>query len=187
MKNLAVCILSVGLLLFLASSTWAVPIAEVGGLDPLISATRLSPSGAQQEADWLNGLLGTNFDNNYIDNNKIQPITWEEVIGGTTGQYAFQLPDQEAYFLVKTGNGTFDHWLFQNDPNTIWGTVVVGGSYLLPGPNPISVFFDVRDIESISHIVPAVVSVPEPSALILIGVGAGIIAFASYIKKEKDK
>jgi hypothetical protein len=183
MRNLKVCILLLGILLFLASTTWGVLISDVGSIDPLVSAANIS-SSAQSEADWLNSLLGTNYDSNYIDANKIQAdsTTWEPVVGGAVGQYAFQLPSNEQFFLVKTGNGSFDHWLFQNVDSTIWGTVLVGGFYPLNGTG---IFFNINDIESISHIVPAATSVPEPSGLLLLG--AGLIGLISFRRQKSMK
>jgi hypothetical protein len=174
--------LFVGAVFLAGSSSWAVPIGTVGSLDPLYAVENV-PSGAQDEANWLNSLLGTSFDNNYVDANKIQVDgnTFQTVTGGVTGQYAFELPSNEGFFLVKTGNGTFDHWLFQNVDSTNWGTVVVGGSYTVTVGGA-QVTFDVRDIRSISHIVPAAAAVPEPATLLLLG--AGLIGLAGYGRKK---
>jgi hypothetical protein len=166
---------------FAASSSWAVLIGDVGSLDPLYACANVN-SGAQNEADWLNSLLGTSFDSNYVEANKIQP-TFEAVtgVGALPNEYAFQLPSNEGYFLVKTGNATYDHWLFQNVDSTFWGTVLVGGSYttIVGGQ---TVTFNGRDIDFISHVVPAGAPVPEPATLMLLGVG--LIGLAGYGRKK---
>ena len=188
----------VGALLFfgLVSSVGAVPlhVADVGTFDDLFSVTG-HLSGAQAEADWINSQIGSNYTSSYIDANKFawSTIGYQMVVDGldsnsdgTSDQWGFYLADENDYFLVKTGTGSYKTWLFKNNAFTSYGTFVLGYEYTLLNPfedGPTEVRFDIKDIESISHLVarsPALV--PEPSTLLLLG--AGFVGLAFYRRKR---
>lgn len=176
------------------SSVAALTITEVGDLDPLYAVTGLL-NGAGAEADWINGLLGTTYTSADIDNNKLQwsTVSYELVTDGidtssdgASNQWGFELPDEDGYFLLKTGNGTYKTWLFQNVPNNFYGTFALGYEYTLLVDGETAVTFDVNDITSISHLTKAgSVPVPEPSTILLFGAGLAGVGF--YTRKRVKK
>lgn len=170
-------------------SALTIDIGEVGALDSLYSVTGLL-TGADEEANWINGLLGTSYTTEYIENNKQEAgLTYYSVTGGLAGQWAFELPAEDGYFLLKTGSGagSFATWLFQNNPTSLYGTFVLGYEYTLSVPldnGDTTVIFDIADIESISHITkagPVPVPAPEPSTLLLLG--AGLVGLGGWARR----
>lgn len=190
-----------------ASSTLLV--SDVGAIDPMIAAAHLSSSGNAAETAWITSIVGTGFTIDFkyeIDttepdftgdqfiwvNNGFDVVTQANDLGltGTSDEYAWNLPYKNGYFYVKTGNGTYKHWLFQNTPSTNWGTIVLGGAYndvttmdRFGNTTIQDIIFDVKDIHSISHIGSGGTPVPEPATMFLFGIGvAGLVG--SRLRKK---
>lgn len=131
---------------------------DVGSLDTLLGQVKYSGnSNPTSEANWVNSIL--NPDTTYVT--KTESVTYYST--ETANVFAFQLQSDPGYFLIKNAKW----WaVFENNANSNWG--VVNFSLLDSG-------FKLPDLEKmeISHVTEfgSYVSVPEPSALLLLGLG----------------
>ncbi len=193
--------LTILLIFGFVSSAAAYTIEDVGGLDLLLGYTTLGNSGADTEAQWINSVVGPGtVDSNIIEANKVEFTDWttaqyeqyfQEVTGGVANQYAFELPDANSFFLIKTGNQKDadnnilpDTWLFDNVDSTLFGTFINGYTYTLPDNTTVT--FTLKNIEKISHISKtAPAPVPEPSTILLLG--GGLLGLGIYGRKRGKK
>ena len=139
---------------------------DVGGLDDLLGAERIvGNSNPTTETNWVNAILDPDTD--FV----VKTADVKYYATNEEGIFAFSLTEAPAYFLVKNAR-----WrgLFQNNANADWG--VINLKELDPG-------FNLAESGSmtISHVSefgafsvpdsPPGTDVPEPSSLLLIGLG----------------
>lgn len=166
----------------------------VGGIDQMIAAG--TSASAHDDAAFLNEAFGLSLTSEYIENFRIESLDWYSVSDGAPDEYAFDLPRESGWFLVKTETSVdgYDRFLFENDPSSSWATVVLGGTYedvqgyskfgllWLPVGLPVDITLNMTDIEAISRVTPIGrgahgAPVPEPATLLLLGAGmAGLAA-----------
>ena len=147
-------------------------LTDVGEVDKFIRSAKLENSGEDQERLWVTKILGfevfflskLNFDERDLD-------SWVSVKSDNDKNiYAFSTPEMPEYFLIKTGNNNKDnsgvdltHFLFKNNVGFDWAVVDLtqfGDDYTI------------KNIGKLSHLTKfEVVSMPEPSALLLLGAG----------------
>jgi hypothetical protein len=166
-----------------ASSAYAIPITTVGGVDTIIAQANLSNSNGSAtgtEATWIAGVLGVNVNTiGYTQLSSSGGSVWQQVTGGAAGLWAFDFAAagiiDPAYFLVKFGNATYSHVLYQNNPSNGWGVIDLGTINPLHGQ---------VTIMSVSHVGTAgSTQVPEASSLLLLS--GGLFGLAGLVRRRK--
>jgi len=178
MKRASIMFFALCSVLILAGQAWSIPMSTVGQVDTLIGSTNLGNSGEATEIGWVKSVLhdpALQIVAKYEDANMVwQRVDYQPTI------YAINYPNQNvAYFLIKLGNiapGSKDKtipdtFLFQNQASLAWG--VINLSTIAPGYE--------FDIYKVSH-VTAISAVPEPGAMLLLGVGLLGLGIASRRK-----
>lgn len=132
---------------------------NVGALDTLLGQSSMQGnSNPTSETKWVNSIL--DIDTSYVDKtNNVNIFATVE----SSSVFAFQLNATPGYFLIKNAKW----WaVFENNGNASWG--VVDFSKLNSG-------FKFKDLENtkISHVSEfgKFANVPEPSGLLLLGLG----------------
>jgi hypothetical protein len=184
--------LAVAAIILSASSAYAIPITTVGGIDTIIAQANLSNSGGGAtgtEASWIASVLGVNVNTiGYHQLTNSGANAWQQVTGGAPGLWAFNFAaagiTNPLVFLVKFGNATYSHVLYQNNPSSQYGVINLGN--INPRNGKIT-------ITSVSHVgtagtippppPPPPSQVPEPSSLLMLS--GGLFAIASLINRRK--
>ena len=174
--------LAVASMVLFASNAYAIPITTVGGVDTIIAQANLPNSNGQPtgtEATWIASILNVPVNTiNYQQLTSSGGSAWQQVTGGAAGLWAFNFAaagiTNPLVFLVKYGNATYSHVLYQNNPSSQWGVIDLGLINPLHGNVTIT---------SVSHVGTAGTQVPEPSSLLLLSGGA--FAAASLIRRRR--
>lgn len=176
--------LAVASMVLFASSAYAIPITTVGGVDTIIAQANLpnsngSPTGT--EATWIASVLNVPVNTiGYVQLPTSGGSAWQQVTGGAAGLWAFDFAaagiTNPLVFLVKYGNATYSHVLYQNNPSSQYGVIDLGS--INPRSGNVSIL-------SVSHVGTAgtIPQVPEPSSLLLLSGGA--FAAASLIRRRR--
>ena len=143
----------------------------VGEVDEFIESAKLKNSGEDQERLWVTEILGFEvFFLSKLEFDERDSDSWISVKSDDGKNiYAFSTPEKPEYFLIKTGNNKdnsgvdLTHFLFKNNVGFDWAVVDLtqfGDDYTI------------KNIGKLSHLTEfEVVSMPEPSALLLLGAG----------------
>jgi len=151
---------------------------DVGARDIFLANTKLGNSGDTTELLWVKSILGyeVTFDAKYDTQGGAGWIQTKE--NATT--YALALDTRPEYFLIKTANGTFDHFLFQNQAGLDWAIVNLTQDF---GEG-----YSIKNIGKFSHVNEygtGAAPVPEPGTMLLLSVG--MFCLAIYGKRYMNK
>jgi hypothetical protein len=167
---IAAALLSTGLAFAGSASAYMVGITDVGGADSLYNST-VNLSGEEDELEWVQGLLGSNYVYSKIDNN----TGWVATDAAGVVAYDLGLGDDD-YFLIKAGgNGTVT-FLFENLASTAWAVVDL---------NYLKQQFGLQgnvNVSKISHWGP-VSAVPLPGAAWLFG--SALLGFMAVANRRR--
>jgi hypothetical protein len=153
---------------------------DVAVEDLLVTGVDVGNSTSAESSYLLTYLASVGYDTSLFAYNKIDiggEDSFSPVTGGPLGTNLWAIDFlsygvvDPLYFLIKVGNGEFDHYLYQNIDSMQFGVVDLGD--IEPRKGTIT-------IESISHTssVGTAQSVPEPGtlSLLLVGVAGGLVA-----------
>lgn len=135
---------------------------NVGGLDTLINAAKLADSGDQTEIDWINSVLGSSFTK--ADLTQYDSSGW--LATNVPDIVAIDLETTPAYFYIKTGKintgpyAGLDHFLYRNEAELAWGVISLS-----------DLVIEVGKISHVGEVGTGETQVPEPSSILLIGLG----------------
>jgi len=113
---------------------------DVGGLDTILTSTKLGNSGGPDVANWLTDAIGTNIKAEDIV--KVSTGAWLPTSDPSAWAYGLQTED-DGVFFIKTGDFTFnekrlaasddvkldalaDHFLYKNLDSMNWAVVSIG-------------------------------------------------------------
>lgn len=163
--------------LLLAASAQAIPITTVGGVDTVIDYTTLANSGQATERQWIADVLNvdpatlvyTQFENSGGEDNAWLQVDQDSSLWAIDfNAFGSSSP---SWFLVKLGNATYTHYLYENIEALRYGVIDLDAYSRRRGQ---------VTIELVSHTgATAATSVPEPTSmsLVLLGLAAAGVSY----------
>lgn len=147
-------------------------VGEIDSLQAVITKSDMKDYGngsnETTEATWVNYILDTSFTS--LDTSRDEDVS-ATLVDGESNVWAFELTTGAGYYVVK--NSTWWALLLNND-STSWGVIDTSLSGLSE--------FNLNDLK-ISHVTEFGVPIPEPSSLLLFGMGiAGLVGARKYRK-----
>jgi hypothetical protein len=146
------------------------PLTTVGSVDNLVYSGNSGDSDADETA-FFAAYLGLDPDD--VDYTKIdlggEDEVWHQVDGfPNLWMFDFQpYVTNPTYFLVKLGNATFSHFIYENVGSMRYGVIDLGDFDATSGN---------ISILSVSHVATAT-KVQEPGTLALLGLGLAAVVF----------
>ncbi|MCB2180975.1 MAG: PEP-CTERM sorting domain-containing protein [Desulfobulbaceae bacterium] len=182
-KKIVSCLAFGVIVLGTAGLAQALTMSDVGAIDNLLAGTELGNSGDENEINWINTVLDTNYTvDDYLKYDTDDGTGWIQ-LADDNSVYAHSLSSEPAYFLIKTGNlkvSEFDTFLYENLAGLNWGVIdlldQIGADVL-----------EIKNIGKLSHVGEFDTSpVPEPATMLLFGTGIAGLAGISRRKSKKS-
>ena len=150
---------------------------NVGGKDSLKYSNYMSDSSYDNELNWVQSMLGTDYFFEEADTYNVTSVNWTQT-EEDANVYALGLQGEPSYFFIKIGLGgtslTNSHHLYQNLAELAYAVVDIT-EWGATGKN--------INIGRISHVGEVGgTSVPEPATILLLG--AGLIGIAGYSRRK---
>jgi len=146
---------------------------DVGAVDDFLYSTALANSGDQNEIDWVNLMLGTAYTTSDLTKlNTPTQAAW--VATNTTNVYAMDFQTTPEYFYIKTAPSTLSmtHFLYKNLADYNWGVIDLQEAGV-----------QIQNVGKLSHFGEIGTAVPEPTTMLLLGLG--LVGLAGVGRKFK--